>query len=153
MRARRTRLDTLMRDITDLEKHAGLTPPLPPRHSQENHRQHQDMSLVLPQPVPEEAESVALIPSGFWAVVGDEEPSWAAEFVEEKVIRDAETGVRLMPLLATNRDREQDGSYRSFTSASGAVRSGDGGSGGDGDDAKGRGYGFGRMWTWVRGSR
>ncbi|CAM9898804.1 unnamed protein product [Ectocarpus fasciculatus] len=162
MRARRTRLDTLRRDIIDLEKHAGITPPppsLPPGNSRQN-RQHQDTPLVPPQPVPEEAEWAALNSSGSRAGVSDKEPSWAADFVEEEVIRDAEAGVRLMPLLPTNRDRGQDdGSYSSsFLSASGAVGSSDdggGGGGGDGDgDAKGRGYGFGRLWRWVmRGSR
>ncbi|CAM9631891.1 unnamed protein product, partial [Ectocarpus sp. 12 AP-2014] len=125
MRARRSRLDALRRDIIDLEKHAGLTPTLPPGNSRE-HRQHQGKFLVPPQLVPEDAESVALMPSGSRAGVGDEEPSWAAEFVEEEVIRDAETGVRLMPLLPTRRDSEQDGGYSSFMSASGAVGSSDG---------------------------
>ncbi|CBN77000.1 hypothetical protein Esi_0024_0189 [Ectocarpus siliculosus] len=154
MRARRARLDTLRRDIIDLEKHARLTRPLPPGNSRE-HRQHQDKFLVPPQPVPQEAESVALMPSGCRAGVGDEEPSWAAEFVEEEVIRDAETGVRLMPLLPTKRDREQDGSYSSLMSASGAVGSSDGGGSGDGGDGpKRRGlYGFGKLWRWIRGSR
>ncbi|CAM9728003.1 unnamed protein product [Ectocarpus sp. 12 AP-2014] len=153
MRARRARLDTLRRDIIDLEKHAGLTPTLPPGNSRE-HRQHQGKFLLPPQPVPEDAESVALVPSGSRAGVGDEEPSGAAEFVEEEVIRDAETGVRLMPLLSTQRDSEEDGGYSSFMSASGAVGSSDGGSsGGGGGDAKARGYGLRRLWRWVRGSR
>lgn len=117
MRARRARVDSLRRDILGLEKSAGLRPPSPP--------EEEDRDRVL------SAQDTT------GRVVGSEQGSTGV-FAEEIVLRDAEGGIRLMPLSGTRKDKGDGGS--------------DGGGGGAGSGARGRGMSVGRLWRWLRRS-
>lgn len=134
MRARRARVNSLRRDILGLEKSAGLRPPSPPEeYCSENSRpfpSEGDEEKEEEEPVPT-AQNVDV------GMVGFEEVS-PSDFAEEIVLRDAERGVRLMPLVGTRKEKGDGGS--------------DGGGGAGGGGAGGRGVSVGRLWRWVRGS-
>lgn len=135
MRARRARVDSLRRDILGLEKSAGLRPPSP----REEYRS--DNSHTLPFQGGEQEEEDGAAPtaqniSTRARTVGFKQGS-SGGFAEEMVLRDAERGVRLMPLLST---REKKGHV-----------GGDSSGGGPGGGAEGR-AGVGRLWRWLRGS-
>lgn len=134
MRARRVRVNSLRQDIVDLEKRAGLrSPPSPPEEGCPDYNSHPLPSNKADEkgPVPTTRKPGAIRPVGF----GQGSPGGLAE---EMVLRDAERGVRLMPLPGNRKGRGDDDCSSDGTS--GAV----GGAGG-------RGVSVGRLWRWVRG--
>lgn len=139
MRARRARVDSLRRDIAGLEESAGLLPPSP------RQEYRTDNSRPIPSEEDARGEDGGLVPtaqhiSKINRTIGFERVSPGA-FAEEMVLRDAEGGVRLMPLFTATKEKGDGGSD-----------SGSGGGGGAGGAAGGRRVGVRRLWAWLRGS-
>lgn len=147
VRTRRGRLDSLRRDILDLEQRAAMLPfsPLSPPPT----------PALLDDSRETPYEYDKLDPAGMVAssrAGGRGVNRTVAGFAEEAIMRDAETGVRLRPLRAKTENGGDGGSYESDSRVERVV----GGAVGDGGHVGGesrQGLGVRRLWRWMRGSK
>lgn len=187
MRARRGRANDLRRKIVRLEKRAGLplpSSPSPPTSTststspslrecyREDARETFEETSVHPALTSGGEDKTKLTAKEKKSGVGpggDDMRDYCTTsgfFAEDVVIRDAEGGVRLVPLTMTRKQHQygHNSSSRSrsnvCTPERGSATDGNSSDSGDGGGDGGRGgngglwewgYGAGRLWRWMRG--